>query len=602
MVFRAISESRNEFHLIRSDSSSSDSIGVKADLYRDSEARKQSAMFLVDGDKTTNNSKVGIGGEWNLPVYLYNNTTQNGDIGYKAAAISLGFVAKSNNLNFPFRFSLGPAFEGGLNNNLHSRDTAFGAGGYFSLSGGDTLGSRIADSPFLFDGEIFGKYIKSQNDHNNTTAKSKLVFERNGIFQSDSFFISLSDTIGYGKINSQFGYINGFRGEEVPSRYSNNLSLVIRATEIGEAFFEPSFEIRLTDNRYRYISSEKFYGSLKKNTASILGFVNKNLGYWEFETGMIISGTREENCYLSDPRRVGGGSQIDTLNEKLKNAEIFNPQYYFLAEYLSPNERVGLSAQYSVERNRRIYPFSYEQNGVSFSSNDDFDNLANLISLQTEFYLTDWYNLFFSSEFLAYQINYLKSRMSAASRKEERIAFGIGNVFSKDTSVILTLRGNAVAVPQRYHFAKTEGVMLPTHNRTFSFASDLALSYGGGWSNLIEFFAARFDKGIIYDEIYYGVEEKKYETISSVSLAKSARVFVVASGLEVRTTQSYRFDHFENDYVNRGLSYLFSPFLSGNFAFDNNVLLHFYVKNNINRGQSSSRDFWDVSLNLSAFF
>jgi hypothetical protein len=597
-VYNEIAESKTEFEMKKTKENVIDSIGVQIELFNDDEAKRSSAMFLVDGDKTTNNEKINIGGEWNIPVYLYKNTVTNGEIGYQAATTSFGFVVKNANEDFPFRFSAGPAFEGGLNRNLQSRDTIFGGGGYVSLFSGDSSGSKIKDTPLFFWAEIFGKYIKSKNDYNNATAKLKTIYEKNGAFQTDSFSITVTDTVGYGKVNSQFGYINGFRGNEVPSRYGNNLNVLLRATEIGEAFFQPSVEIYLNDNRYRYISDENFYGSLKKNTISALFFANKNLGNWEFETGLKISGTREENCYFTDNNR-GVGRQSDTLNEKLKDADVFNPQYYFLAQYFSPKEKFGLSSKYAIERHRRVYPFSYRQNDVIFSSIDDFDNVTSIVGLQTDFYLTDWYSLYFSVENIKRQINNLKSQLSLGNGTQERFALGFGNVFSKDTSIIFSLSAKAVAEPHKYYFPQEEGVF-PSHSRSFSIDSDFAFSYGNGWTNTFNFTTLKYDDGVIHDNIY-GIDSKKRQTGAKISVTKTAQIFIAALGLEAKVQNLDRFDEFDREYL-KERQYLFTPFVSGDFFEEDKFSLNFSVKRNMRNRQKNSGDFWEISLNLLAFF
>jgi hypothetical protein len=444
--------------------------------------------------------------------------------------------------------------------------------------------------------------MKSQNDYRNTTAKSKLIYEKNGIFSTDSFAVTISDTIGLGEINSQLGYI-GYRSGEIPNRYGNNLSVKIRATEIGDApFFQPSFEFEVNDNRYRYLNTDKFYGSLKKNTASALFFANQELGGWDFQTGIKFLGAREINCYLSNlSNGYNRKTTVDTLNERLKNADVFNPQFYFLSQYVSPKEITHLSAKYVIERNRRIYPFHYGLGDNFVSSNDDFDNVSNQTKIQTDFYFTDWYSLYFSLETIKYQIYFLRSKMSAASRNEQRFALEMGNTFSKDSSIIFSLKGYAVAAPQKYYFANSEGVSLPSHNRTFSFASDLLLCYQNGWENNLGFSIAKFDRGTIYEEKYYGVEEKKYETISSVSLSKSTDIFDLTSGFEAKIMNSYNFDYGENDYLSRGKSYLLAPFVSGNVTAKDKILINLYAKKYVNKGRLSAKNFWDVSLNLLVF-
>ena len=604
-IFRTISESQTEFQIQRADSGSIDSISVSIDLYRDSEAQRRSAVFLLEGDKTTNNNeRFNIGMEWNAPAFFFRNTTRSGEIGYEAAAVSLGFVVKNSRDNFPFRFSTGPAFEGGLNRNLQGQDTIFGGGGYFRLSAGEQdffSVSRIGDSPFLFGGQVFGRYINSQQNHHNTNARSTFVYERNGVFGADSFSITVSDTVGYSKISSLFNSVGGFRGNEIPSRYANNLDITIHAGHIGDGFIRPSFEVFLNDNRHRYISSQFFYGSLKRNTVSVLGFLNESLGGWDLETGMQISGTREENSYFSGGRSIG--TTLDTLNEKLKDADIFNPRVYFSADFLSPKEYFGLTLRHSVERNRRIYPFSFVQyNGDTISSFDDFDNISNLFFVQNAFYFTDWYNLYLSAEMLRYRVNFLKSERSVANRTEERFALGVENVFSKDSVFVLGIRGNAVAAPQVYYFPRPKGALPSSHNRLFSVSSDLTLLYSNGWSNIFEIMTSRFDRGVIYDEVIYGLEAKRYETISSAALARTTRLLHTAGGIEARRMNEYGFDHDEGDYFSRGQWFLFSPFVSTSFFSDNKFSLNFYAKRNINKGQTNSTDFWDISLNIFAFF
>ena len=598
MIFRAIGESNTEFEFKKTDSTGIDSMVGRIDLYRDSETKKQSIAFGFDGEKTTFGRNINLGGEWNIPVFLYKNTNENNiggeEISYQAAAVSLGFVAKNTNDNFPFRFSAGPAFEGGLRQ--VERDTIFGGGGYFSITGGDTLGSRIAESPFLFGGEIFGRYIKSEQKNRNTAAKSNLTYEKNGIFSTDTLAIFINNTIGLGEVNSQFGYINGFPNREIPNKYSNNLSITFRATQIGNAFFEPSLEFTVSDNRYRYLNTDKFYGSLKKNSISALGFVNKEYGNWYYKTGLRISGTKEENSYFSS------GTSNDTL-EKLKNANVFNPQYYFLAKYVSPKEITHLSAKFVVERNRRMFPFFYKDaSGIIMSNDGDFDNISQQIKLQSDFYLTNWYNLYLSAERLRHQIYFLKSKMSASSRTEERFAFELGNVFSKDSTIILSLTGLAVAAPQKYYFANFDEILLPFHNRLFGLSSDLTLGWTNGWANTLGFSVTKFDRGVIHGENYYGIEEKKRETVSSISLSKSTRIFILASGFETKIMQTHNFDYIKNDYLSRGNSYLLTPFASGNFALKNNFSLDFSAKRNIAKGHRPSNDFWDISLNLLAAF
>ncbi|MCL2845922.1 MAG: hypothetical protein FWE23_10845 [Chitinivibrionia bacterium] len=604
-IFRTISESQTEFFVSRTDSNSIDSISLSIDLYRDTEAQRHSAVFLLEGDKTTNNERFNIGLEWNAPVSFFRNTTRLGEIGYEAAAISLGFVAKNTNEEFPFLFSAGPVFEGGVNRNLQGRDTIFGGGGYFRLLAGESefySASRIGSSPFLFGGQVFGRYIGAQDNHYNTNAHSTFIYQRNGIFGADTFSITVNDTIGYGKISSQFNTVGGFRGNEIPSRYSNNLSITIHAGQLGDGFIRPSFEVFLNDNRHRYVSSEFFYGSLRRNTISVLGFLNESFGGWNLETGLQIAGTREENSYFSSTRGSSAGTLLDTLNEKLKNADIFHPRVYFSAEYLSPNENFGLTMRYSTERNRRIYPFSFVYEGETFSSVDDIDNISNIGFVQTAFYFTDWYNLYLSAEMLRYRVNFLKSEMSNANRTEERFALGIENVFSRDTTLIFGLRGNAVAAPQRFYFMQSDNSSLPSHNRSFSVSSDLTLAYSNGWSNIFEFMTSRFDRGVIYNEVMYGLEEKRYETVSSATLARTLSFLHAASGIEARIMNAYRFDHDEGDYLSRGRWFLFSPFASLSFFSDDKFSLNLYAKRNINRGQTNSTDFWDLSLNVFAFF
>lgn len=602
-IFRDISESNTEFEIKKSDSNSIDSMSVKVDLYRDGETKKQSAGFSLEGEKITNKEKINIGGEWNIPVFLYKNSNENNsaaDIGYKAAAVSLGFVAKNTNKEFPFKFSAGPSFEGGLRQ--QQRDTIFGAGGYFSIIGGDSLGSRIAQSPFWFGSEIFGRYIKSDQNNRNTAAKSILIYDKNGIFATDSLTITVNNTIDLGEVNSQFAYINTASNREIPNKYANNTVITIRATQIGNAFLEPSFEISAIDNRYRYLNTDNFYGSLKKNTISALAFLNKELGNWDIETGIRFSGTREENSYFSDnSTKNNAGTASDTLNEKLKNANVFNPQYYFSARFLSPKEITLLSARFAVERNRRTFPFSYETNGTKISNNGDFDNVSQQIKLQSDFYLTNWYNLYLSAERLKYQIYFLKSQRSAGSRTEERFALELGNIFSRDSSMIFSVRGIAVATPQEYYFSDFDGVSLPSHNRSFGANADLLLNWRNGWANTMGFSVTKFDAGVI-DGDYYGIENKNREIISSISLSKSTKFFVAAGGFEAKTTQTQSFDYTLDNYKDFINSYLLSPFIYGSVTPKDNFSLDFSVKRNIITGNLQSNNFWDISLNLSAYF
>jgi hypothetical protein len=238
----------------------------------------------------------------------------------------------------------------------------------------------------------------------------------------------------------------------------------------------------------------------------------------------------------------------------------------------------------------------------TITNGGDFDNITQQIKLQSDFFLTNWYNLYLSAERLKYQIYFLKSKMSAASRTEERFALELGNVFSKDSAIVFSLRGLAVAIPQKYYFADLEGVALPSHNRSFGLASDLMLGWTNGWANTLGFSVTKFDRGVIYDGNYYGIEEKKRETISSISLSKSTRLFILTSGFEAKIMRTHNFDYFENDYINFGNSYLLSPFTSGNFAFKDNFTLDFYAKRSIIKGNLPSKNFWDISLNLSAYF
>ena len=604
-VYRAITDSKSEFEFKKEDTNSIDSLFTKIDYYNDSEAKKRSALFLFDGKKTTNNEKFNIGAELNTPVYIYRYSPNNNTNGYDAAAVSLGFKAENANENFPFGFSFGPAFEGGLNYaeqnsyNLQNKKL-WGAGGYFSIFGGDdSLGSRIAQTSFLFDGNIAGRYINSEKIYRNTASKMKLTYEKNGFFNTDSLILSVSDTIILGEVNSQFGYLNEFRVAEIPSKYGNNFSILLRATQIGELFFEPSIEISASNNRYRYLNADKFYGSFKKNTLSALFSVNKEFGNWDFETGIKFLGSKEENCYFSDGNGGANGNNIDVLNEKLKNADVFNPQYYFLSEFVSHKEIIRLSSKYAIERHKRVYPFHYGSNDNLIRANDDFDNVSNQIKIQCDLYLTKMYNLYISTEMLKYQIYFLKPQMSGASRSERRYALELGNIFSiNDSAAIFSLKGTATAAPQKYYFADNENTPLPYHNRNFSFNSDLSLQYYNGWSNYFYFSLGRFDRGIIYDEKYYGIEDKRYETISSISLSKSVLSFVLSSGIETKRMKSYNFNYSQNDYESRGISYLLSPFISGNAAIKENFLLDFYVKRCINKGISSSKNFWDLSISL----
>ena len=604
-VFRAIGESKTEFEIIKTDSSSIDSMVGIIDLYRDNETKKQSAAFTFKGDKTTNNDRMNLGGEWNIPVFLYKNYNEHSvlseEIAYQAAAVSLGIVAKNTNENFPFRFSAGPSFEGGLRQS--ERDTIFGGGGYFSIMGGDTLASRIAESPFLFGGEIFGRYIKSEQNNRNLASKSKLIYDNNGIFGTDSFAVFVNNAIGLGEVNSLFGYINGFPNREIPNKYSNNVSITLRATQVGNAFWGPSFEFTASDNRYRYLNTDKFYGSLKKNSLSALTFLNTEFGNWDFETGIRISGAKEENSYFSNSSaNTGVGTANDTLNEKLKNANVFNPQFYFLSRFLSPNEITLLSARFVVERNRRIFPFYFEQNGLTISNEGDFDNVSQQIKLQSDFYLTNWYNLYLSAERLRNQINFLNSKRSAANLMEERFALELGNVFSIDSAIVFSIGGLAVAAPQRYYFTDFDENLLPSHSRLFRLFSDLALDWTNGWANTLGFSIAKFDRGVIINQNYYGIEHKKREMIPSISLSKSFLFFILTGGFEANIMQIHNFDYAENNYISSGKSYLLSPFISGNFALKDNLTLDFHTKKNFSRGSFPSKDFWDISLNLSAYF
>ncbi|MDR0303538.1 MAG: hypothetical protein LBH98_02045 [Chitinispirillales bacterium] len=601
-VYRAITDSKSEFEFNNKDSNSIDSLNAKIDYYNDSETKKQSSLFSFNGKKTTNNEKFNIGGEWNIPVFVYRYSLDGNDNGYDATAVSIGFTAESASKNFPFGFSLGPAFEGGLNRNTaHNaidlqNEKIWGGGGYFSIFGGDSLGGQIAQTPLLFDGNIMGRYINSDKNHRNAVSKAKLTYEKNGFFKTDSLILSISDTIVLGEINSRFGYLNGFRTVEIPDKYGNNLNVLLRATKIGEAFFEPSFEISVNNNRYRYLNTDKFYGSLKKSAVSVLGFVDKDFGNWNFETGLRISGAKEENCYLSNINSKSTG--IDTLNEKLKDANVFNPMYYLSSQYISPKEIVHLLAEYTIERHKRVYPFSYNSNGILMKANDDFDNVSNQTKIQCDLHLTQIYDLYFSAEMLKYQIYFLKPQMSAASRSERRYAFELGNMFTIDTSVIFSLKGNISAAPQKYRFAGDGNTPLPYHNRNFSFNSDLSLQYSNGWSNYLYFSLGRFDRGIIYNEEYYGVEDKKYEIISNISLSKSTSFLMMSSGIEVKRMKSYNFIYSQNDYESRGVSYLLSPFISGNAVIKKDFFLDFYIKRNINKGILSSKDFWDLSVSL----
>ena len=607
-VFRAIGESKTEFEFQNSDSNSIDSMHAVIHLYRDSETQRQSAAFAFNGERTTNNPRLNFGGEWNIPVFLFNHSEENrfigdsiisNDMSFQAAAVSLGFVAKNTNDNFPFRFSTGPSFEGGLRQS--ERDTIFGGGGYFSIFGGDTLGSRIWDTPFLFRGSLFGRYIKSEQNNRNLASNSKLVYDRNGIFSTDTLAIFVRNAITLGEVNSQIGYINSFSNREIPNIYSNNLSVVFRATEVGNAFFEPSFELLLSDNRYRYLNNDKFYGSLKKNTVSALTFLNKEFGAWDFETGFRISGTREENAYFSGNGR-GAGTAIDTLNEKLNNANVFNPQFYFLSRFSSPSGFAVFGARYVIERNRRIFPFSFEQNGLEISNNSDFDNVSQQIKLQNDFFFTNWYNLFLSAERLRNQIYFLNGEMSAASRTEERYALEIGNTFSRDSAIIFSVSGLATAAPQRYFFSDFDDLSLPSHNRLFGISSDLWLNWNNGWGNNLSFSTTKFDRGVIQNGNYYGIEEKQRETITGISLSRSHIFFILAGGFEVNIRNTQNFDYDENQYFSFGNSYLLSPFTSGSFAIKNNLMLDFFVKRNISKGLSLTKNFWDISVNLSAYF
>lgn len=603
-VFRSISGSNTQFQINRSDDGRISEIKLNIDLYRDSEAQRSFSVFLSEGAKTTNNERFNIGAEWSAPVFFSANTTRNGEIGYEAAALSLGFRAKNTNEDFPFLFAAGPAFEGGFNRNAGQRDTIFGAGAYVRLSAGkteDSSASRILNSPFLFGGQLFGRYLQAQNNHHNTNAQATFIYEINGFLNADSFSVTVSETLGYGKISPQFNSVGNFRGNEIPSMFSNNFGITLRAIEIGEAFLRPSFEIFLNDNRNRYISSQFFYGSLRKNTVSVLGFLNREFGGWDFETGLRISATREENSYFSSSRRPSQGTLLDTLNEKLKDADVFNPRLYFSSEFLSPNERFGLNMQYWVERNRRIYPFSFEREGEFFYSIDDFDNISNLSFVQTAFYFSDWYNLFLSAELLRLRINFLNSAMSIANRTEDRFALSVENVFSRDSSMVLGLRANAVAAPQRYFFAQRQGEY-SQHNRSFSLSSDLTLFYENGWSNVFEFMTSRFDRGVIHNERYYGIEGKNFETISSATLVKNARFFAASGGIEAKIMNAYNFNHEENGYLSGGRRVSFSPFVSTNFFSKNKFSLNFDAKRNINRGQNDPMDFWELTLNIFAFF
>jgi len=597
-VYREITDSKTEFDFKKTDTNSIDTMSAKINFYNDSETKRQSSQFSFAGEKTTNNEKFNIGGQWNIPVYLYKYSPQQSSVGYEAATMELGFAGRGANKDFPFGFSAGPAFEGGFNRLSQdlATDTILGFGGYFSVFGGDTCGSRILQSPFLFDGSIFAKFIKSRNDYRNTNSRARLTYEKNGLFKTDSLIISLSDTVVLGEVNSQFGYLNGLRGSEIPNKYGNNLSFLFRATQIGEAFFEPSVEISASDNRYRYINSDKFYGSLKKNTVSLLGFVEKEIENWSFETGLKLLGAKEENCYLSGEKSPQF-SKTDTLNEKLKDADVFNPQYYFVSKFLPPKENMEFSVKYSIERHKRSYPFFYEANGVKFESYDDFDNASNQIKFQSDFYFTDWYDFYFSAELLKLKNYYLKPQSSAASKIERRFALEFGNVFSKDSAIIFFIKGKAAAAPQEYYFADLENVSLPSHNRTFSLGSDLLLQYKNGWSNSFSLTHGKYDRGvIIYSENYYGIEAVKYETTSSVSVSKNVRSFVFSGGIEAVRTNFYKFDEQSDAYHNDGASYQINPFVLCNAEINDSFFMDFHVKRNINKGASSAKDFWDLSL------
>jgi hypothetical protein len=597
-VYREITDSKTQFDFKKTDSNSIDTMSAKINFYNDSETKRNMSQFSFDGEKTTNNDKFNIGGEWNIPIYLYKYSPQQSNVGYEAAGLELGFAGRSANKNFPFGFSVGPAFEGGFNHLSQDfiTDTILGFGGYFSVFGGDTSGSRILQTPFLFDGYVFAKFIKSQNDYRNTNSRARLIYEKNGLFNTDSLIISLCDTIILGEVNSQLGYLNGLRGSEIPNKYGNNLSFSLRATQIGDAFFEPSVEILASNNRYRYINSDKFYGSLKKNTISVFGFVEKEIGNWNFETGLKLLGAKEENCYLSSEKSAQF-SKTDTLNEKLKDADVFNPQYYFAAKILPTKKNMEFSLKYSIERYKRSYPFFYKLDGVKFESYDDFDNVSNQIKFQSDFYFVDWHNFYFSAELLKFQNYYLKQQMSAASKTERRFALEAGSVFSKDSSIIFFVKGKAAATPQEYYFAEKENVPLPSHNRMFSLGSDLLLQYKNGWSNSLSLTHGKYDRGVIYNERYYGIETIKYETVSSVSFSKSSKFFVFSGGIESVRMNFYRFDEILNDYRSDGVSYRINPFVSCNAEIKEDFQLDFYAKRNINKGAlSSTKNYWDLSL------
>ena len=549
-----------------------------------------------------------VGVEWLPLIYLNQKLDMEPQVGYGVGSLGGGVVFDGFIKTIPWRLSGGVIADGwnrSVSDNLigtHINVSEVDHGGYFKFAFADLAEPLWAGADLVGVLGVTGRYMKSKLNSNYTSSNGVLYYENIDALLADTVSLFIADTLAYGRVGNIYGYSgSGATIENTPMRLDNSGDVALRISRIGDKFIEPTVDFGFMQESYRYPKMEDSTSFSINKYGFKLGLTYNDtvVSFLSIGGGITVFVGKENNLYDRDLSLDAAEDNLNFLNQKLNDADIFTPSFF--QEYnliFSSNFNIGY--RFFVERNRKLYPFSYTGvDRLEVVNGSDYDNQYLSHGVFSLWQFTKNWQLKFTGEFSNALIYYQNKILSINSRSNKKYFLELGVEASDDINFEYSVSVGALAQPQKYLFDELSWSPVASSDRKFFFR---ASGYQALSSNLALRGSADiqyFDKGYNYSDGYYGVSEKKPEVALLGEVQYSPFNFLNLNiGGESRTIFYYRWDWDSGSYIRGSNSYLVTPYISFNIKNESLLSVDAVVRRYIDKGLGAADDYWDIALTI----
>lgn len=459
-----------------------------------------------------NGTRFGV--EW-LPL-LYESDYVDQDSGYGVVSMSLGPLVTGAVWGVPFSVSGGYTFDV-WNENL-AKDwlktsmeyTSFDDGAYFTFKAGSDIRPLIKNSNLYSLGQINGRYMRGLANSKVTRGDVLVAYRAASFMKSDSLVLTFVDTLIHGRVETPYEHKSSYLENSV--RVDNLSSVGVDITNIGDAFIEPTVSVYLSQKQYRYPFSDNNSSRQDRELATAVSY-EKALSKKVTITGEFgVTVGAEDHLYEKSDKEILNSDKISDKTGNLDDAEVFQP---LLAQgiHIVGDRFLSFDYDFSIERDRKRYPFYYTSYSDTVRSSSDFDkqHMSHLAKLG--FTLTPKLSLFLSADYHRELSYYLSPRASKNSFSRDRYKVELAAQYDVDSLSFVASALGGYVEPKEFLYKQS------THSRNFYGRVDGTQVFNQRFKILYSGEGRLYDRGDWFGSGGYGISRKSREITTELTSA-----------------------------------------------------------------------------------